>query len=258
MSVKPFPGLFRQSAIARTFRSIGTGAAPSTGRFSENMRNAMPPRGEPPVEGAGENPCAREAEQGGGPPPSPQPEKDLGRGLQAGEHLPVRQDQVHRRKACAPPDVRKTEGKVLRVAGEKLEIFRAGPCPDPVDSASADGALAVVDEHGLLRHLPHLQREAKKSSPSPTSPYFFSISSRPRPYWPIFSLYLAMPYCPDLGFGQGKEGPPAGCPPAGWREGVSSYTITRTMQNGCPVAAVLSQYACSTGGCAESRSRGFF
>src|SRR3990170_5935826 len=142
---------FRQTAIARTFRSIGTGAAPSTGRFSEMAGNTMPPCGEPPVEGAGENFCAREAEQGGGPPPSPQPEKDLGRGQLAGEHLPVRQGQVHRRKACALPDVRKTEGKVLRVAGEKLEIFRAGPCPYPFDRASADGALAVVDEHGFLR-----------------------------------------------------------------------------------------------------------
>ena len=106
----------------------------------------MPPRGEPPVEGAGEDPGSREAEQGGGPPPSPQPEKDLGRGLLAGEHLPVRKDQVHRLEAGLFPDLRKTEGKVLRMAGEKLEIVRAGPGPDPVGRALADGALPVVDE----------------------------------------------------------------------------------------------------------------
>jgi len=61
-----------------------------------------------------------------------------------------------------------------------------------------------------------------------------------------------MPYCPAFGFGQGKEGPPAG-----WREGVSSYTITRTKQDGYAVAAVLGRHTCSTGGCAGSGSRGF-
>src|SRR3972149_2125382 len=96
-SVKSFPGLlFGRAGSANTFPGIGTGAFPSIGRVSANSRNAMPLRGEPPVEGAGENPCAREAEQGGGPPPPPHPEKDLGRGLLAGEHLPGRQDPVGR------------------------------------------------------------------------------------------------------------------------------------------------------------------
>ena len=106
----------------------------------------MPPCREPPVESAGEDTGSRETEQGGGPSPPLKPEEDLGDGLLAGEYLPVRKDQVHRLEAGLFPDLRKTEGKVLRVAGEELKIFRAGPGPDPIDRAPADGALPVVDD----------------------------------------------------------------------------------------------------------------
>jgi len=106
----------------------------------------MPPCREPPVEGAGEDPGSRETEQGGGPSPPLKTEEDLGDGLLAGEYLPVRKDQVHRLEACVLLDGGETAGKVLRVAGEELEIVRAGPGPDPVGRAPADGALPVVDE----------------------------------------------------------------------------------------------------------------
>src|SRR4030042_4801708 len=90
-SVKAMPGSFSQGVSVEPFPGIGTGAFPSTGRLFEPAGNAMPPRREPPVEGAGEDPGSREAEQGGGPSPPLKPEEDLGGGPLAGGALPVRE-----------------------------------------------------------------------------------------------------------------------------------------------------------------------
>jgi len=70
----------------------------------------MPPRREPPVEGAREDPGSREAEQAGGPSPPLEPEEDFGDGTLPDENPFVRQDEMHRLEARVLLDGGETAG----------------------------------------------------------------------------------------------------------------------------------------------------
>jgi len=113
--------------------------------------------GEGAVEEARQDPDSGEPEENGGPPVPPRAAQDLRERLFPCEDCAVRQNEVHRLKACGLGDRGESLPGFLGAAGEIFErVGGRGVAPYPVGGRLADRAIRIEDQDGCTRVHTHI------------------------------------------------------------------------------------------------------
>ena len=122
----------------------------------------MAAAGEGAVEETRHDPDAGKPEEDDGPPVPPRAAQDLRERLFPGEDCAVRQNEVHRLKACGLGDRGESRPGFPGAAGKIFErVGDRGIAPDPVCCRAAHRAIRIEDQDGRVRvHQGILYRES--------------------------------------------------------------------------------------------------